>query len=289
MKKISERLSSLNTATWTIVVLILWFFGGMFLASSKVYSKGFNLMNATLVREWLNTNNECTLLKGWFVGLCLVMAFLGLNLVVCSWTKMLKILRGRFTNSRFLLLIVHIFFGLVALGHFGSFMLGFRYDNLRLLEGQTVKLREGLEVSVRKINFIDDPRILTKGMRKIDPQKFHYKSNRAEVVLRREGWAVIQKDIGILNPFTFQGTQVSLKEFTPPPEQANNGVNQQKPGVVLVVSNYPFKDVFMAVYLLMIIGIAIHLAMTWRSPSNTSVSPDDQNEALNVDHDDKKG
>ena len=45
---------------------------------------------------------------------------------------------------------------------------------------------------------------------------------------------------------------------------------------------------FLAVYLLMIIGIAIPLAITWRLPSQMRASPGDQNEAVDPDRDDGK-
>jgi len=121
LKKITEQLSSLHYTTWTLIVLFLWFSWGIVLASSEHFSNGFRLMNTTLVRHWLATpDNGFFLLKFWFVGLCVVVAFLGINLVFCSWNKFLRFIRIRFNGPKFIMLVVHILFGLIALGHFGG-------------------------------------------------------------------------------------------------------------------------------------------------------------------------
>ena len=86
LKKITEKLTSLYFTTWTLIVMFTWFSWGIVLASCENFSRGFDLMNSTLVRNWpANSDNEFFLLKFWFVGLCAAVAFLGINLIFCSW------------------------------------------------------------------------------------------------------------------------------------------------------------------------------------------------------------
>jgi hypothetical protein len=266
VKKISQQLSSLHYTTWTLIVLFLWFSWGIVLESSEYFFKGFHLMNSTLVRHWLATpDKDFFLLKFWFVGLCILVALLGVNLVFCSWNKILRFIRVRFNGPKLLMLLVHVIFGLVALGHFGGFMLGYKHDNLRLREGQSFSFQNGHEVKVAKINFKDDPSILKKSRRELTRDEFHYRSNFAEIVMSREGMEIKKGRAYVLKPMRTKDIQVTLKRFTPP--RSRGSVKKGgKPGVVVVVSKNPVLGVFLFIYPLMIIGIVIYLVMTWRLP-----------------------
>ncbi len=266
MNKISEKLSSLHYTSWNLVVLFLWFSWGIVLASLGSFYEGFRLMNSTLVRHWLAApDTGCYLLKFWFVGLCILVAILGVNLVFCSWNKILRFIRVKINGPRLLMLVVHVIFGLVALGHFGGFMLGYKHDNVRLREGRSFSFQNGYEVKVAKIHFADDPVILKKPRRELTRDEFHYRSNFAEIVMSREGREIRKGRVYVLQPMRTKNIQVTLKRFTPP-RARGNGKKGGKPGVAVAVSKNPILGVFLFIYPLMIIGIAIYLVMTWRSP-----------------------
>lgn len=223
-------------------------------------------MNSTLVRHWLaGPDNHFFLLKFWFTGLCVVAAFLGVNLIFCSWNKILKFIRIRFNNSKFVMLVVHILFGLIALGHLGGFMLGYRYEDIRLREGQSFRFQNGHEVKVTKIFFTDDPSILKKSRNKLTGDEFHYRLNFAEIVLSREGREICRGRTYMLNPMRIKSIQVTLKRFMSP-SAGDRGKKGGKPGVVLVISKNPVLGIFLVSYPLMIMGIGIYLIMTWRLP-----------------------
>jgi hypothetical protein len=272
VKKISEQLSSLHYTTWTLIVLFLWFSWGIVLASLENFYEGFRLMNGTLVRHWLSTpDNGFFLLKFWFVGLCILAALLGVNLVFCSWNKILRFIRIRFNGPKLLMLVVHFIFGLVALGHFEGFMLGYKHDNVRLREGQSFSFENGLKVKVEKINFADDPVILKKSRRELTRDEFHYRSNFAEIIMSREGREIHRGKAYVLKPMRSKGIQVTLKRFIPP-RSCDGGKKGGKIGVAVVVSKNPVLGVFLFFYPLMIIGMAIYLIMTWRLPSKNKVN-----------------
>ncbi len=272
MKKFSEQLSSLHYTTWTLIVLFLWFCWGIVLASCENYYNGFRLMNSTLIRHWLLTpDNGFFLLKCWFVGLCILVALLGVNLVFCSWNKILKFIRIRFNGPKLLMLLVHVIFGLVALGHFGGFMLGYKHDNVRLREGQSFSFQNDHEVKVAKIHFADDPVILKKSRRDLTRDEFHYRSNFAEFVMSREGREINRGRAYVLKPMRAGDIQVTLKRFTPS-RARGSGKKGGKPGVVVVVSKNPVLGVFLFIYPLMIIGMAIYLVMTWKLPNKNKAN-----------------
>lgn len=272
MIKISEQLSSLHYTLWNLVILFLWFSLGSILASCDKFYRGFHLMNNLLVRNWLvNSESEFFLIKFWFVGLCILVTLLGVNLVFCSWSKILKFIRVRLNLPKILMLLAHIFFGLAALGHFGGFMLGYKYDNIQLKEGQSFVLKNGLEVKVATIHFIDDPSVLKKSRKKLTESEFHYRLNFAEIVMSLEETEINRGRAFILKPMRSNDIQVTLKGFIPPLFQGN-GKKNEKPGVVIVISKNPVLGMFLLIYPLMIITIAIYMVLTWRAPFKNKIN-----------------
>ncbi len=266
MKPVSDRLSSMKLTAAILVLLILWFTWGIFLAGSDTYLSGFKMMNKTLAPAWFKAPEALSpILKIWFSGLCLFMFVLGVNLVFCSWTRMVGILRNRLIRSKIVMLIIHVIFGLVALGHFGSFLLGYRYENVKLNQGQTVSLPDGYALTATNVHFVDDPEVLKKPIRQLGPDQYHPRMNFLEAVLTREGNRVATARIYSLSPLTHKDIQVTLKRFTPPKGAENKKGNIRKPGVVLTISRNPVKVFVFALFPIMIVGIGIYAAMTWKS------------------------
>lgn len=263
MNRITERLSSLGFATWTLVVLFLWIVWGLALALNDDFFNGFMKMNTTLARDWLMDSAQGPmLLKVWFVGLCLVMAVMGVNLIFCSWNRILKILRHRFSGATLFMLIVHIIFGLVALGHFGGFMLGYRYDT-PLEKGKSFLFEEKYKLEVTDIHFANDPAVLTKSRREVLRNEFQHENSFAEVALYQDNRLLLAARVALLSPIHYQDIQITLKRFLPPKkETASDGPS----GAMFAISCNPVLKIFLCIYPLMILGIAVHLIMTWRQP-----------------------
>jgi len=264
MKKISEPLASLYFTTIILVVLILWFTWGILLAQLNTFGHGFDVMNSTLAPAWFSrTQGLSLLLKFWFVGLCVVMAVLAINLVFCSWVKILKIIRIKLIMHKLVMLIIHVVFGIVALGHFGSFFLGYRYDNVKLHQGQSFALKDGYILMVKDVHFLDNPLVLSKSPKELSPDEYHHDANFSEVTLSRDGKQVTSGQIYFLRPLTYKDIQVTLKRFTPPKGMNSGNYPVRKPGVKLVISKNPVKALVFALFPAMIVGIGIYTIMTW--------------------------
>jgi len=217
MRKISEQLASLYVTTIILVVLILWFAWGILLAQSNTLAHEFDVMNSTLAHAWFSrTQGLSLLMKLWFVGLCVVMAVLAINLVFCSWVKILKIIRIKLIMNKLIMLIIHIVFGVLALGHFGSFFLGYRYENVKLQQGQSFALKDGYILNLTNVYFVDNPLVLRKSPKELSPEEYHHDANFSEVTLSRNGKQVTSGQIYFLRPLTYKDIQVTLKRFTPP-------------------------------------------------------------------------
>ncbi|MBW2681646.1 MAG: hypothetical protein JRD01_13035 [Deltaproteobacteria bacterium] len=273
MKKISEQLASLYVTTIILVVLILWFAWGILLAQSNTLAHEFDVMNSTLAPAWFSrTQGLSLLMKLWFVGLCVAMALLAINLVFCSWVKILKIIRIKLIMNKLVMLIIHIVFGVLALGHFGSFFLGYRYENVTLQQGQSFVLNDGYILSVKDVHFVDNPLVLEKSPKELGPEDYHHEDNFSEVALSRKGKQLTSGRIYFLRPLIYKNIQVTLKRFTQPKSKTGGNPALQKPGVKLVVSKNPVKCLVFFLFPVMIVGIGVYMIMTWRQPKNKNAT-----------------
>jgi hypothetical protein len=273
MKKVSEQLASLYVTTIILVVLILWFTWGILLAQSNTFEHEFYVMNSTLASAWFSqTQGLSVLLKFWFVGLCLVMAVLAINLVFCSWIKILKIIRIKLIMNKLVMLIIHIVFGAVALGHFGSFFLGYRYENVTLQQGQSFALKDGYILNLTNVHFVDNPLVLRKSPKELSADEYHHDVNFSEVTLSRDGKQVTSGQIYFLRPLIYKDIQVTLKRFTPSKGKTGGNHALRKPGVKLVVSKNPVKFLVFSLFPVMIVGIGVYMIMTWQQPENKNAT-----------------
>lgn len=269
MKKISELLSSFHYTFWNLIVIFLWFSFACILASYDEFSSGFYLMNKLLVRNWLVSGSKnFFLLKFWFVALCVLVGLLSLNLIFCSWKKIFKFLNIRLNGPKFLMLLAHIIFGLVAVCHFSGFMLGYKHTNVRLRQGQTFLLQNGEKLKVTNIHFIDDPSILHQSNKKLTQNDFHYHLNYVELEINQKHKDIIKGKAFIFKPMRNKNVQVTLKKFSPPLSSNNN--KEAIPGVVISISKNPALNLFLLFYLLMIVVIAMYMLMTWRISNKTN-------------------
>lgn len=265
MTRISEKFASLRFTSLTLIVLVFWFLWGLWLSGQERYAREFEMMNDLVGRQWLlSHHSESLLLKFWFIGLCIIMAFLGVNLILCTWNKIFKIIKVRFDGPRFYMLIVHVFFGVVALGHFGGLMLGFEYNRVKLFKGKQYNLAEGYQVRVENVHFVDDPAVLNKSRRERTKKDFHYRENYADVLLSLRGEPRHRGTVSILHPFTYRDIQITLMNFIPPSRGEAMDGNPPIPGVVFTISRNPVLSFFLIVYPMMIIGIFVYLLMTWK-------------------------
>jgi hypothetical protein len=263
VKRLSEKLSSLNMTVVVLILLMIWLTWGILMVGSVAYKEGFSQMNSRVLRDWLmESGGDYPLHTIWFSSLCVVMGFLGLNLIFCSWHKMLRAVRVKFNGPKCLMLMVHAVFGLVALGHFGGFMLGYRFENVRLQVGGAFVAPQGLEVFLEEVHFVDDPRTLRKSNWDLTRGEFNRRSNFAEVSLYERGREIRRERIFHLKPMRHKDFQVTLKRFTSSEEMGRGSGGQ--PGVLLVVTRNPILKFFLASYAAMILGIGIYLAITWR-------------------------
>jgi len=267
LSKVSEKLASLNLTAWNIAIMILWLGWGMIMAGSESFKKGFQGMNNVLIRDWIfSSETGSPVLKIWFIGLCILMIILGINLIFCTWEKIFKIIRIKFNGPKFFMLVVHAVFGFVALGHLGGLMLGYKYNNIKLGEGQKYSFEDGYEIKVAKVVYTNDHKALKKSTRYITKDDFDYRKNFAQILLRKDGRDISRDSIFILNPMRYKDMQVTLRGFLESSE--SDGIKENAvatPWITINISRNPALKAYLIIYPVMIAGIFIHLILTWRS------------------------
>lgn len=196
---------------------------------------------------------------------------MGINLIFCTWEKIYRIIRLKFNGPKFYMLIVHAFFGFVALFHFGGFMLGYEQNNIKLGEGKSYGVGNDYEIKVNRIHFVSNPDVLSKEYRNITKDEFDYKKNYAEVVLSRKGKELLKDNIYILSPCKYGDVRITLRNFITPAGNDNKQQSEETtPWVNLTITRNPALSIFLTLYPLMLLGIFIHLLLTWRSPKNST-------------------
>ena len=265
MKKITEKLASMHLISWTLVSLVLWVGVGLYLAGLDSFTTDFRSMNNMLVRDWLlsdKTGSEH--LKLWFVLLCAAMTVLGINLIFCSWHKIFRIMKAKFSRNQLFMLIVHAIFGFVALGHLGGLMLGFEYPNIRLGESQKHSIKEGYQIEVLDMHFAGDVASLKKGRSNITRDDLDYKKSYAEISLTKDGKLLKTGKAYLFAPMNYKDIHVTLSSFILPQGLKGNPEPDTAPWGMFTVSRNPALKLFLAVYPVMIAGIFIYLVTTWR-------------------------
>ena len=265
MSKTTEKLSSMHISAWTLVFLILWMGIGLYLAGADSYTKDFRVMNSMLIRDWLFSDKAGSgFLKIWFVMLCAGMTVIGINLIFCSWSKIFKIMRAKFSGNQLLMLIVHAIFGFVALGHLGGLMLGFEYNNIRLGEGKRHRIKEGYELEVNQVHFVGDVEALKKSRRDISHDELDYNESYAEVTLSRDGEMLESKKVYLLKPMNYRDVHVTLRSFVLPDDFRGEPVPDTEAWAMFTLSRNPALKMFLITYPVMIAGIFVYLILTWR-------------------------
>ena len=264
MNKTTEKLSSLYLTAWVLVFLVIWMGVGVYLAGADEYTKDFRVMNNMLIRDWLfSATTGAVTLKIWFTVLCAAMVVIGINLIFCSWTKIFRIMKAKFSGNQLYMLVVHAIFGFVAICHLGGLMLGFEYNNVRLGKGIKYDIKEGYELEVTDVHFVGDTKALNKSKNDITRDELNYKESYVDVSLSRDGAILKSQKVYLLKPMNFKDVDVTLRSFILPDNFKGDPGTDTEAWAMFTLSRNPVLKIFLVIYPVMIIGILIYLVMTW--------------------------
>lgn len=257
-------LSSMRFAFWLLVSLIVWLFLGAMLTIQKDLAYAIKNMGNKLILDWLlEQSAQSPIILSWFIILCIIGALLAVSFLFCSWTNLYKVARKKRNWTSIFLFLIHIFFVIIMALHLGSMLVGYKYSDVELTEGQEFQFDNGFKLKLNNVHYIDDINVLKmkyKEMRKYHTRDgFHYKDNYADLSLFQDNVKVLNEKARMLSPLKYGALQITISYFYLPKNTSSN-----TPGVKMVIANNYFNSLFFIFYAIEIISILAFLILTWK-------------------------
>jgi len=256
-----KRLSSLVLTLYALGGLVLCLAAGIVLAQVEPYSAAMSRMNHGLLLDWLlaagGGESGSAVLILWFLGLCVSVGVLALNLCACIWTRMLPRLKNVSSFNYWVLLLAHVFMILILLGHLSQMIMGFKEEGVKLLPGQSKTFPGDLRLTVEQVHFVNAPGLLNltyrQGRRARTADVFSRVQNTVRISIWRGPERVAGGDLRILEPLLVGGMRLTLSDFF-----GDDSGENSRAGAVLTVVHNPLTSFFFAAYLA---WIAVYLLL----------------------------
>ena len=259
-----NKIASLYVTLASLAGMIICLFWGWIMGFTPAFRPVMRSMNDQLIIDWLLANLTAhPTVAAWFILLCLSAAVLFVNLAACTVDRLWPWIQNGGGTRRVLLLASHVLFAVILLGHAASFVVGFKYDQIKLTDGGVMPLEQGYELRVEKVVYIDDPELLKlehkKSKRVLTREAFNRFENGAIVSIVKDGQEIISGKAVLLRPLNEGQITVSLTGMYIGEDDPN-----EQPGGVFAVVKSPFNELFFAAYALLIICMFGLLLAGWR-------------------------
>jgi len=245
-------LASMRFAFISILLMILWFWIGAFIATFDANTKVFRIMNHEMIIDWLFTtalSNYVVLF--WFVIFCVIAAFLTLSILLCTYTNLYKRLLNKLNYKNLVLFLIHVVFIVIVVFHVLSVLVGFKHGDIELFEGESFICKNQYVIEIHEIIYVDDLNLLNdrgkKSRKGLTKDIFRYKENVVNVkITHNNNNELISKNLHILNPLIYQHVRVTLDKFV-------YDKNTDRIGVQLIITKNPVIELFFAFYAILIL------------------------------------
>lgn len=251
-----RRLASLTCTMWCFAALAAWLVVGCVMASRIGAPEIFKAMNATLVIDWLaDAARSHPLIAAWFACGLAAAGMLMLNLLASLWTRLVPQARRHRDAERTAMLLVHLLFAVVLIGHLSDITVGFKHTGIRLSPGEQAELDDGYAVRVATIDFTDNPELLRHS--RSDPRgrmtraEFHPEANPVTVQVLRNGETLMDGTVRVLAPLVREGLRLTLTRI-----ERDDALDAPLRAVFALSWN-PLHEVFFCVYAVMIACIVV--------------------------------
>lgn len=287
MKRIVRILGSLELTLFLMLLVSLWFALGAALSVSSQYGNTVRSLNDQLLWKslfelprswdkiwsssfnWVQIQREIVAgwpspdrtVRGWLWGAFVLAFFLGVNLLFGIRHWLADCFRRRLDFRRFLLLTMHVLFGVVLVGHLVSALWG-----VKAVGQVPVRVRERIEWDGRMALEVDgievlDPKDVTglEGERAwMTPDRYLRQPVRVRYTLYEDGRPAHQGQVGTFLPDRYEDLRVTLIPFSFRSQVSHDfvgkGVGPQiavtrNPGVPIMAIFQPLWILCLLVYL----------------------------------------
>ena len=298
MKKLIRLLGSLELTLILMVLVSIWFALGAVLAVSSQYGNSVRLLNDQLVwkslfelphhggKIWSSSFNWIQIyrdmlawlpspdstVRHWLWG-ALVLAFLlGVNLILGTWEWVVDFFRRRLDFRKFLLLTMHVLFGVVLVGHLLSAVSGVKAVGevpVRVTERIEFLNRYALEVEKIESNRTgDNPEGGGSAKVWLTPDHYVRQPLLVSYTLYDDGRPVHSGQVGTFQSDEFEGLRISLLPFSFRSQVSSDFVGRGV-GPQIAVSRNPGIPIMLIFQPLWILVLLIYVLTTLRSQTES--------------------
>jgi hypothetical protein len=288
MKKLIKFLGSLEFTAILMLALAIWFTLGAILSVSSQYGNTMRRLNDQLVLDSLFgivvpsapvwspmfslANIEQGKMSGfpmavgtvihWLWGAVAISFLIGINLILATKDWLMEFLRRKFNYRKVMLLLMHLLFGIVLLGHLVSAVSGFKLNGFPLKPGLHAELSDGYRLNIDRVSPESEERNGQSG--KHEPEwystdGFTFSKSKVFFTLFKDGAPVFKGVTSDFEPACFDGFQFTVTPFSFR-SQVSHDFIAQGVGEKLTVSKNPGTAIMVIFQPIWIIIVSLYVA-----------------------------
>ncbi|MEW6439389.1 MAG: hypothetical protein AB1640_00490 [bacterium] len=293
MTKLIRLLGSLE---WTLILMVLvcvWFAVGGILAVSSQYGNTVRALNDQLAARslselphledpiwspyfnWTQIQKDMVAglphpertVRAWLWGAFILALLLGVNLILATWDWVVDLFRRRLDLRRYLLLGMHVLFGVVLAGHLASAALGFKkVGQVPVRVGERIEFLNRYALSVDRVETIEqkDGTGNAAGKAWMTPDLFVRQPVRVLFTLYDNGEAVHSGEVAAYHSDAFDGMQIHLAPFSFR-SQVSHDFTGRGVGPQVVISRNPGVPIMLLFQPIWILVLLVYVLVTFRS------------------------
>ncbi len=248
-----KTVGSLKLTIWLIGLLVIDLTSGYFLLLGN--STLFEPMNQIGLPAWIMTYAANDLFhSGWFLFLLLLLALLAANTLVCTATRLFRLLAQPGSRARkrpaLAAHVIHLGMVVILAGYLASYTLSTVYPSLTLIEGRATPV-PGTTINIRmrkiKLEYYEGRRLADFRNRVITP--------KVEIgMLDTETGRRVTGTLSFNHPLYFQGYALFLQRFHPTRRQGMNNARY----AVIDLRRDPGTRLYFLGILIFIGGLALY-------------------------------
>lgn len=298
MKKLIRILGSLELTLILMVLVSIWFALGAVLAVSSQYGNTVRLLNDQLVWKsllelphqggkiwsssfnWIQIYREMlawlpspdSTVRHWLWGAFVLALLLGVNLILGIWPWVVDVFRRRMDFRKFLLLTMHVLFGLVLVGHLVSAISGVKaVGEVPIRVGERIEFLNRYTLEVEKVESDrtgESPRGGGSAKVWLTPDHYVRQPLLVSYTLYDNERPVHSGQVGTFQSDGFEGLRVSLLPFSFRSQTSSDFVGRGI-GPQIAVSRNPGIPIMLIFQPLWILVLLIYVLTTRSAQSET--------------------
>gem|GEM_PF-1810742 len=288
MRKLVRILGSLELTLILMLLVSLWFALGAILSVSSQYGNTVRSLNDQLVWKslfelphswdkiwsasfnWVQIHREMLAgfpspdrtVRAWLWGAFALALLLGINLLFGIRHWLGDLFRARLDFRRFLLLAMHVLFGVVLVGHLVSALWGVKaVGQVPTRARERIQLPDSMVLEVEEIEVLDAKDVAGREGERVwmTPDRYLRQPVRVKYALYKEGQPVHRGQVGTFLPDTYEDLRITLVPFSFRSQVSHDFVGKGVGPQIAVARNpgVPIMMVFQPLWILCLLAYVL--------------------------------